>query len=235
MEKIAAQPSVLERWQKIQSEVGTALKSSGRLPGSARLIAVSKTHPFEAIRPLYEAGQRDFGENYVQELQEKAAAARAAGFSDIRWHFIGHLQTNKVKALLPHIYAIHGVNSMKLAAEISKRAERTTPVFLEVNIDAEESKSGIQISDLRKIAEKTATLPKLKILGLMCIPDPSRPEGSHAAFRRLSELEKSLRPLTNGELSMGMTSDFGDAIREGATWIRIGTAIFGKRSPREKL
>lgn len=235
METLESSTPVIARWKKILSAIELALQNSGRPKDAAKLIAVSKTHSFEEIRPLYEAGQRDFGENYVQELQLKAEAARIAGFSEIRWHFIGHLQTNKVKALLPHIYAIHGVDSLKLAIEISKRAERIIPIFLEVNIDAEESKSGIQISELRKVAEVVATLPHLKVLGLMGIPDPDRPDGARAAFAHLSALEKELRPLTHGELSMGMTSDFRDAIREGATWVRVGTAIFGERSPREKL
>jgi pyridoxal phosphate enzyme (YggS family) len=145
------------------------------------------------------------------------------------------LQTNKVKALLPFIYAIHGVGSLKLATEISKRADRLIPIFLEVNLDAEESKSGLQIAELRKVAEEVAKLPNLKILGLMAIPDPTRTDGPRDAFRHLAALERDLRPLTSGELSMGMTSDFRDAIAEGSTFIRVGTAIFGERSPREKL
>lgn len=218
---------ILKRYQAIRSDIEAV--------GSARLIAVSKTQPFESIRILYEAGHRDFGENYVQELLEKAALAHGAGLTEIRWHFIGHLQTNKVKMLLPHVFAIHSVDSVKLASEISKRSEKTTSIFLEVNIDSEESKSGIQIPELRKVAEEIHALPNLKILGLMCIPDPNRKEGSRAAFRRLAALEADLRPITCGELSMGMTADFRDAIAEGATMIRVGTAIFGERSPREKL
>lgn len=224
-----------DRWKKITVEIKSALRTAGRAENSAHLIAVSKTHSFEKIKILYEAGQRDFGENYVQELLEKAVLAAAAGLSEIRWHFIGHLQTNKVKVLLPNIYAIHSVDSMKLASEISKRAERVIPIFLEVNIDAEESKSGIQISELRKVTEEIATLPKLKLLGVMGIPDPLRAEGVRGAFHRLAALEADLRPLTQGELSMGMTTDFREALAEGATYIRVGTAIFGERSPREKL
>jgi len=218
---------ILDRYREICSKIKAA--------GPARLIAVSKTQRFEKILTLYEAGQRDFGENYVQELLEKAALAREAGLSDIRWHFIGHLQTNKVKVLLPHVFAIHSVDSVKLATEISKRSEKPNSIFIEVNIDSEESKSGVQISELRKIAEEIHALPNLKILGLMCIPDPNRKEGSRAAFHRLATLEADLRPLTQGELSMGMTADFSEAIAEGSTMIRVGTAIFGERSPREKL
>ncbi len=223
------------RWQKIKTELEVAARTAGREPSAVRLIAVSKTHPFESIRTLYLAGQRDFGENYVQELAEKSALAVAAGLSEIRWHFIGHLQTNKVKALLPVVYAIHGVDSVKLAAEISKRSERDIPIFLEVNLDAEESKSGIQISELRKVAETVSLLPRLKILGLMAIPNPASTAGASDAFRRLAKLEKDLRPVTARELSMGMTSDFREAIAEGSTYVRVGTAIFGERSPREKL
>ncbi len=226
---------MIERWKNILLEMASATQAARRTEANVHLIAVSKTHPFSAIDELYKAGQRDFGENYVQELSEKAVLAINAGMKDIRWHFIGHLQTNKVKNLLPHVFSIHGVGSLKLATEISKRADRVIPIFIEVNLDGEESKSGVQISELRNLVEAVSELPNLKILGLMGIPDPNRPGGARAAFHQLWALAADLGPLTARELSMGMTADFNDAIAEGATYVRVGTAIFGSRSPREKL
>jgi pyridoxal phosphate enzyme (YggS family) len=227
---------LLRRYSEIRTQVERAAAQAGRTKESVKLIAVSKVQPFEKIEALYHAGHRDFGENYAQELVEKSARARAAGFTEIRWHFIGHLQSNKVKMLLPHTSVIHGVSSLRLAEEISKRAENTPiPVFLEVNVDGEESKSGVQISELRSLAEQVSSLPNIELRGLMCIPDPERAAGPREAFSKLAALERDLRPFTRGELSMGMTSDFTDAIAEGATCVRIGTAIFGDRSPREKL
>lgn len=209
---------------------------AAKIPPTVTLVAVSKTHPFEKIASLYAAGHRDFGENYVQELLEKAKLARERGMNDIRWHFIGHLQTNKVKALLPEVSLIHGVDSERLATEISKRTQpgKKTPILLEVNIDSQESKSGVGISELRKLAEHASRLPGVEVLGLMCIPDPNREEGSLEAFRRLSALEADLRPLTRGVLSMGMTSDFEKAIAAGSTLVRVGTAIFGEREKRSE-
>lgn len=204
-----------------------------RIPAGVTLIAVSKTHPLEAIEELYALGQRDFGENYAQEMIEKAAGLRARGYSEIRWHFIGHLQTNKVKLILPHVHAVHSVDSERLAAELSKRhmasqAATKLSIFLEVNIDGEGSKTGVTPSDAPAIAARISAMPGLQLEGLMCIPTK---EGSdHAVpFKALRELERRCRPHTNGKLSMGMTSDFEAAIREGSTHVRVGTALFGPR------
>lgn len=235
----ASRVALVARWRKVREEIDFAAKAVGRTPESVRLVAVSKVQSYDAIRALYEAGQRDFGENYVQELGEKAEAAKRDGLSGIRWHFIGHLQSNKVKTLLPYVSMIHGVGSLRLAEEISKRAEglfpaksRRIPVLVEVNVDGQESKSGVQISELRDLASGLARLPNLDFKGLMCIPDPARAAGARDAFRSLAALGADLGL---SELSMGMTSDFADAIAEGATLVRVGTAIFGERSPREKV
>ncbi len=233
---------LLGNYRAIRKAIAAAALQAGRAADAAKLIAVSKTHPFEKIRELYQEGHRDFGENYVQEMIAKATQARAEGLTEIRWHFIGHLQSNKVKILLPWVFMIHGVSSLKLAEEISKRAEAAerpekgpVRVLIEVNVDDEESKSGVRISEIRKLAEAIGTFPNLELRGLMAIPDPKRVGGAREAFHRMAALEAALRPLTRGDLSMGMTSDFSDAIAEGATYLRIGTAIFGSRSPREKL
>ncbi|MBS1962260.1 MAG: YggS family pyridoxal phosphate-dependent enzyme [Bdellovibrionales bacterium] len=227
---------IVERYRKIVERIAEAARAAKRDPAGVRLVAVSKTHPYAAVRALYDVGHRDFGENYVQELVEKAEAARADGLTDIRWHFIGHLQTNKVKVLVPHAAMIHGVDSAKLAEEIAKRAEAANlgkiPILLEVNVDGQESKSGVQISELRNLAASVSRIGGVDLQGLMCIPDPNRPAGAREAFRRVAVLGADLGMR---EFSMGMTADFFDAIAEGATLVRVGTAIFGERSPREKF
>ncbi|MBC7385708.1 MAG: YggS family pyridoxal phosphate-dependent enzyme [Cryobacterium sp.] len=222
---------MIERYASILKEIQEATTQAGREPGSVKLIAVSKTHPYSSIRELYDAGQRDFGENYVQELIEKAEQAIADGLTAIRWHFIGHLQTNKVKSLLPFVHTIHGVGTLRLAQEIDKRADKKqiVPIFIEVNIDQEESKSGVRAEDLRTLAEAINSLDHLALHGLMCIPNPERTGGARAAFHETAQLESDLSPLSLGALSMGMTSDFKDAIAEGATYVRVGTALFGER------
>lgn len=196
------------------------------VPESVTLVAVSKTHPFEKIKTLYDLGHRDFGENYVQELLSKAEAARAIGITDIRWHMIGHLQTNKVKQVLPVVFLIHTVDSIKLAQEIQKRATRQIPILLEINIDREETKSGFQPDGVNEAVKEISQFQNISLRGLMCIPQPSRHGDS---FRRLKELETTLRPYTQGVLSMGMSEDFESAIQAGSTHVRVGSAIFGAR------
>ncbi len=224
---------LLERFANVRNALRAATLAAGRKETDVRLVAVGKVHPYEKIRALYQAGQRDFGENYVQELVEKAERATAEGLAEIRWHFIGHLQTNKVKSLLPYVAMIHGVSSLRLGEEIAKKAEKKRiPILIEVNIDDEESKSGVRISELRTLVSSLATLPALDLRGLMGIPNPTNATGPRDAFHRLAALAAD-HGLS--ELSMGMTNDYADAIAEGATLVRIGTAIFGERSPREKL
>lgn len=204
-----------------------------QIPQSVTLIAVSKTQSAEAIEVLYRAGHRDFGENYVQELLEKAEKLKAKGCDQVRWHFIGHLQTNKVKALLSVVDTIHTVDSLKLASEISKRWDSLSrpsrlPVFLEVNVDEEESKSGVTHARLPELASGIRKLPGLILEGLMCIPSPEAAKSGES----FSKMKKWARALPQGEtlkLSMGMTQDFPVAIQNGSTHVRVGTAIFGSR------
>ena len=193
---------------------------------------MSKTRPVEDILELYHLGHRDFGENYVQELIEKSQLILDQGISDIRWHFIGRLQSNKVKLLIPHVFAIHAIDSTKLAHEISKHMISKRPHekllgFIAVNIDQEPSKSGLPTDQVIALAQRISGLENLQLGGLMCIPSPEK--DPQIAFRKLRALEEQCHPNTNGLLSMGMTSDFETAIQEGATHIRIGTAIFGNR------
>jgi len=209
------------------------------VPGSVTLVAVSKTHPAEAIREAYAAGQRDFGENYAQEWRDKAAAL--SDLRDLVWHFIGALQTNKVKVVVgrpeegqdsPHVAWIHAIDRMSLAEEVSRRSHRrgaTTRVLLEVNVAGEASKSGCAPADIPRLAEAVARMPGLSLRGLMCIPPAEGDPRPH--FAALRALRDSL-DLRLPDLSMGMSSDYADAIAEGSTLVRVGTAIFGARPPR---
>lgn len=199
------------------------------------LLAVSKTQPVEQIEALYRLGHRDFGENYVQELVEKAGELDRRGCAGIRWHFIGHLQTNKVKMLMPLVHAIHAVDSERLAKELAKRwaaSGRTgrLPVFVEVNIDQEPSKSGLDPQEVPAFVQSIVDqYPELEVEGLMCIPAKGSEKETRQAFKQLRELEKSCQPASLGFLSMGMSSDYPIALEEGATHIRVGTALFGAR------
>jgi pyridoxal phosphate enzyme (YggS family) len=214
--------TVLENYLRIKNEVSN-------FP-SATLIAVSKGQEFEKLETLYRAGHRDFGENYAQELCEKAERFLSAGARDVRWHMIGHVQTNKLKLILPHVSCIHTLDRPKLAFELSRKMKDhgfsgPLEVFIEVNIDSETTKSGIRPLDTQVLAKTCAGFQELQVLGLMCIPTP----GPSDAFRRLAELELNCRPHTQGKLSMGMSADYLDALRAGSTHVRVGSAIFGER------
>ncbi len=226
--------SLTERYQKVIDQVQqAALKREG----DVTLIAVSKTHPLEKIEELYNLGQRDFGENYVQELVEKAGQLEKRGCTGIRWHFIGHLQSNKIKALVPWVDSVHSIDSLRVGEELSKRWEiagrdGSLPVFIEVNLDRESTKSGIFPENTPKFAEALSHNPKLQLMGLMSIPKPGTRERMSGAFQSLRELEKQCRPFTQDALSMGMSDDFELAIQAGATHVRVGTALFGPRKDR---
>jgi pyridoxal phosphate enzyme (YggS family) len=195
------------------------------LPAGVTLIAVSKTQPAEAIREAYAAGQRDFGENYAQEWRAKADAL--ADLPDLRWHFIGGLQTNKVKYLAGRVACVHTVDRLELARELSRRFAAkgaTARVFLEVNVGGEASKEGCAPAQLPDLAREVAALPAVEVVGLMCIPPAEGDPRPH--FRTLRGLRDALGLR---ELSMGMSGDWRVAVEEGATLVRIGTAIFGAR------
>ena len=199
------------------------------IPPGVTLVAVSKTQPPEAIRAAYAAGQRDFGENYAQEWRDKARALE--DLPDVTWHFIGALQTNKVKYLVGKIAWVHTVDRLPLAQELSRRSAAcavTTRVLLEVNVGGEASKSGCSPADVPPLAAAVARLPGLALKGLMCIP-PAGPD-PRPYFETLRRLRDAL-PLSLPDLSMGMSGDYPIAIAEGATIVRVGTAIFGARPP----
>jgi len=195
------------------------------IPPGVTLVAVSKTHPAEAIREAYAAGLRDFGENYAQEWREKADALQ--DLADLRWHFIGGLQTNKVKVLAGRVATIHTLDRPELARELSRRFQAKgaiARVYLEVNVGGEASKSGCAPEDAPALAEAARALPAVELLGVMGIPPPDEDPRPH--FRRLRALRDALGL---PGLSIGMSADWRVAIAEGSTCVRIGTAIFGAR------
>jgi PLP dependent protein len=197
------------------------------LPDRVTLVAVSKTQPPEAIRAAYAAGQRDFGENYAQEWRAKADAL--ADLGDLVWHFIGGLQTNKVKLVAGRVRWVHTVDRASLAEELSRRSAATgatTRVLLEVNVAGEASKAGCAPADVPRLAEQVSRLPGLALRGLMCIPPAEGDPRPH--FAALRALRDGLG-LALPDLSMGMSGDYRIAIEEGATLVRVGTAIFGAR------
>ena len=207
------------------------------LPDTVSLIAVSKTKPFEAILEAYKANQFDFGENYVQELVSKAHLLP----KDIRWHFIGHLQRNKVKEIIPFIYLIHGVDSERLLNEINKEAQKINKrisVLLQVFIAKEETKFGLDEIELENILNKKTEFPFVKICGLMGMASNSTEVGQiKKEFNTLSSLFKKYQKQNPdfSALSMGMSSDYKLAIECGSNMIRIGSAIFGTRPPIKSI
>ncbi|HEX8698060.1 MAG TPA: YggS family pyridoxal phosphate-dependent enzyme [Myxococcaceae bacterium] len=218
---------VARRLAEIQARVAAACARAARPVESVTLVAVSKLKPSALIRETYEAGQRDFGENYAQELRDKAA--ELAGLEGLRWHAIGPLQTNKVKYVAKAAHSFHALERMDVARELSKRrAEAPLPCYVEVNLGGEQSKSGLAPEALGSFLDEVRTLPGLRLEGLMALPPPTEDlEQARGYFRRLRELARA-QGLTG--LSMGTTHDFELAIEEGATLVRVGTAIFGERS-----
>lgn len=223
-----------ERYRRIQERIAEACNRVGRNPTDVHVIAVSKTKPASDVRAALRAGMVDFGENYVQEFLTKREELSA---EKMRWHFIGHLQRNKVKYLLPHIHMIHGVDSERLGAEINRQAALAgsrMPVLLQVNTSGEDSKFGCLPQEAPALLERIATLEHLDVQGLMTLAAfLDDPETLRPMFRTLRELRDDLRDRTGlalPHLSMGMTNDFDVAVEEGATLVRIGTALFGERN-----
>ncbi len=221
---------VAERLAAIRARVQAAARRAGREPASVRLIAVSKQQPEAKIREAHAAGQRDFGESYAQELAAKAQAL--SDLPDLQWHFIGHLQSNKAKLVAPVVSWLHSLDSPRLAEELGKRrGGEALRCLVEVNIGREPQKHGVAPAQVGEVAEALLALPGVSLQGLMALPPAGDAAGGHfAALRRLrDELSARLgRPLP--ELSMGMSDDFEAAIAEGATFVRVGTAIFGART-----
>jgi pyridoxal phosphate enzyme (YggS family) len=227
--------TIAQNLSAVCSQIRAACSAANRPSDSVKLIAVSKTKPAEMILEAYRAGQRIFGENYVQELLEKQAHPLLKDL-DIEWHLIGHLQSNKAKYVVGNVAMIHTIDKASLAAELSKRAIKKSvwiSALLEINISAEASKHGLSEATAIDEAKKIFELPNLSICGLMTIASPYRERAAQEfqAMQHLFENIKSISPTPEKftELSMGMSSDFDLAISTGATMVRVGTAIFGER------
>ncbi|MDM8542573.1 YggS family pyridoxal phosphate-dependent enzyme [Desulfococcaceae bacterium HSG9] len=225
-----------QRLEEINSRIRKAAEQCGRDPQSVRLVAVSKTVPSERVLEAINSGVTILGENYIQEARQKFDALNA---HPIAWHFIGHLQTNKAKYAVRIFDLIHSVDSIKLAREINKRAARINKIqniLVQVNISQEASKSGVHVDHIKPLIQEISGMSNLKIKGLMTMPPFfNQPEKVRPYFGALRNLRDELLIRENvidaglHELSMGMTGDFEVAIQEGATLVRIGTAIFGAR------
>ena len=223
---------VTENFRKIQDLLALAANDAERSVDQIRLLAVSKKKPAAAVLEAYAAGQRDFGENFVQEALDKIAAVDR---DDAIWHFIGHLQANKTRAVAQQFQWVHTVDRLKIARRLSEQRPHYAGdlnVCIEVNIDTEDNKAGISAIDVPDLAAAVADLPRLKLRGLMCLPAiRDNFAEQRQPFARLRGLMESLNDsgLQLDTLSMGMTADYAAAIREGATIVRVGTAIFGAR------
>ncbi|MEY4095991.1 MAG: hypothetical protein RLZZ53_3190 [Acidobacteriota bacterium] len=224
-----------QRLAEIRNRIADAAGRAGRSPDDVRLIAVSKTHPIEAVRAAAEAGQRDFGENKVQEALQKIAQSAD---TSLRWHLIGHLQSNKARKAAGAVGAIHAIDSVDLLKRVdqaAREAGRTVDVLIQVDLALEETKHGAPVKDLPAVIHAAAECSAAQLTGLMLLPPlVDNPQEARPWFARLRAVRDEL--LAQGvpagrlrELSMGMSHDFEVAIEEGATMVRVGTAIFGER------
>jgi pyridoxal phosphate enzyme (YggS family) len=226
--------TIARRLQQIHSRIDAAAARAGRAPADVRLVAVSKTRPAEDVSAAFRAGQAIFGENYVQELNAKAPLVP----EPVEWHFIGHLQSNKVRQIAGLVTLIHSVDRLSLAEEINRQWARlgtVCGVLVQVNISGEATKSGTTEEGALELVRAIAGLPNLRVQGLMTMPPFfDDPEAARPYFRELKRLagviaREGIPGVEMKELSMGMSGDFEAAIQEGATLVRVGTAIFGER------
>jgi len=225
--------SIAENLERVREQIAQAAARAGRVAEEIELVAITKTHPAEKVREAIEAGQTLFGESRVQEARAKIPELP----SNLRWHFVGHLQKNKIRHALPLFEMIHSVDSLDVAQDINRIAGEQgmhPRVLLEVNVAGEGSKFGFSPDKLRDQMEELLALPRLSILGLMTIPPlAEKAEASRKYFVQLRELRDHLQTefhMDLAQLSMGMTEDFAVAVEEGATLVRVGTAIFGERT-----
>jgi pyridoxal phosphate enzyme (YggS family) len=224
-----------DNYKKVLDNIGSACARSSRSSDDVTLIAVSKTKPVSDLKEVYDAGCRDFGENKVQEIVDKYPQLP----NDIRWHLIGHLQTNKVKYIVDKVAMIHSVDSLKLAQEISRQAVKhdvSVDILLEVNVAGEEGKFGVSPEDTAQLCEEISVLPGIRVRGLMTVaPFVDDPEENRPVFSALRQLlvdidGKNIDNVCMDCLSMGMSGDYEVAVEEGATFVRVGTSIFGERN-----
>lgn len=225
--------AILSNLQAVNRAVSEAATAAGRATNSVRLLAVSKTFPAASIREAYQAGQTAFGENYLQEALDKIEALRDL---PLEWHFIGPIQSNKTRAIAENFDWVHGVDRLKIAERLSVQRPVSMPplnICLQVNVSGEASKSGVTPAEVMRLAGEVVQLPRLKLRGLMAIPAPTdEPSRQRDAFMQMRGLLTTLNAqgMRLDTLSMGMSHDFAVAIQEGATIVRVGTAIFGART-----
>jgi pyridoxal phosphate enzyme (YggS family) len=229
---------IAENLERVREQIAQAAAKAGRTIDEIELVAISKTHDAEKVREAYEAGQSLFGESRVQEARVKIPELPSA----IRWHFVGHLQKNKIRHALPLFELIHSVDSLALAQDMNRVADEDglhPRILLEVNLAGEGSKFGFKPDTVREEMEALLALNRLSILGLMTMPPLAEDaEASRKYFVQLRELRERLQSKFHvdlAQLSMGMTQDFAVAVEEGATLVRVGTAIFGERSRKGDL
>lgn len=228
--------SIAENLARVTQAIAQAAATAGRAPAEVQLLAVSKTFGAEAVIEAAAAGQSAFGENYLQEALDKMQAVRELRPDlSLAWHFIGPIQSNKTRPIAEHFAWVHSVDREKIARRLSEQRPEGLPplqVCLQVNVSGEDSKSGVTPDELLSLAQAVARLPRLRLRGLMAIPEPAATfDEQRPPFRRLRELQALLvaQGININTLSMGMSADMPAAIAEGATIVRIGTAIFGKR------
>ena len=228
--------SISENLQLVQHRIATSAQAAGRDPTSIRLLAVSKTFDAQAVLTAAQAGQRAFGENYVQEAIDKISATRELNPDlQLEWHFIGPIQSNKTRQIAEHFDWVHSVDRLKIAQRLSEQRPVDMPplqICLQVNVSGEATKSGLEPDALLELARVVNTLPNIRLRGLMAIPEPTEDiEQQRAAFAKLRLMQNDLQAvgIQTDTLSMGMSADMDAAIAEGATIVRIGTAIFGGR------
>jgi pyridoxal phosphate enzyme (YggS family) len=225
--------SISERLQAVRASISDAAIRAGRDPRQVHLLAVSKAHPADAIREAHAAGQRLFGENYLQEALNKQMELSKL---DIEWHFIGPIQSNKTQSIAQHFDWVHSVDRLKIAQRLNMaRPEHLPPlqICLQINVSQEVTKSGLSVGETSELAHAVAGLPRLKLRGLMAIPAPTHDiELQRAQFSQVHEIYETLQQqgLMLDTLSIGMSDDYATAIAEGATIVRIGSAIFGPRN-----
>ena len=228
--------SISENLQLVQHRIATSSQAGGRDPSSIALLAVSKTFDAQAVLTAAQAGQRAFGENYVQEAIDKISATRELNPNlQLEWHFIGPIQSNKTRQIAEHFDWVHSVDRLKIAQRLSEQRPVDMPplqICLQVNVSGEATKSGLEPDALLELAREVNALPNLRLRGLMAIPEPTEDvEQQRAAFAKLRLMQNDLQAvgIQTDTLSMGMSADMDAAIAEGATIVRIGTAIFGGR------
>jgi pyridoxal phosphate enzyme (YggS family) len=224
------------RLDAVREQIAALAQRYDREPASVHLLAVSKTKPASDVRAVAAAGQLDFGENHLQDAMSKIEAPELAERS-LRWHFIGPLQSNKTRPVAEHFHWVHSIDRVRIARRLNDHRPESLPrldVCLQVNIDGEASKSGVAPADVAALAREVAAMPRLRLRGLMAIPRPAESLAQQRLpFARLRELKQQLEATLHeplDTLSMGMSGDLEAAIAEGATWVRVGTAIFGARA-----